>query len=172
MGNTTTSQHIPSFLISESQGSNSQFSQNAHNDIRIQGSHLSNSTNASRSAPLPGNNVYLDGTNDHENENDEVSESELTGDSSELKSKSDKVNTEKHKESTEISKEINDEHKEESKDEFDESLDDKVQDTVGVVVLDADGNVAASVSSGGIALKQVRFLEIILFRCLFIYFTV
>ena len=33
--------------------------------------------------------------------------------------------------------------------------DDGVQDTVGVVVLDGDGNVAASVSSGGIALKQV-----------------
>merc|ERR1719233_2504818 len=32
--------------------------------------------------------------------------------------------------------------------------DDCVQDTVGVVVLDRDGNVAASVSSGGIALKQ------------------
>jgi len=36
----------------------------------------------------------------------------------------------------------------------DDDLDDKVTDTVGVVVLDCSGKVAASVSSGGIALKQ------------------
>ena len=34
------------------------------------------------------------------------------------------------------------------------SLDDGVTDTVGVVVMDASGNVASTVSSGGIALKQ------------------
>lgn len=33
-------------------------------------------------------------------------------------------------------------------------LDDRVTDTVGVVVLDSSGNVASTVSSGGIALKQ------------------
>merc|ERR1719471_2347623 len=35
-----------------------------------------------------------------------------------------------------------------------EEEDDKVQDTVGVVVLDRSGRVASTVSSGGIALKQ------------------
>ncbi len=35
-----------------------------------------------------------------------------------------------------------------------ESLDDRVTDTVGVVVMDVQGNVASTVSSGGIALKQ------------------
>ena len=34
------------------------------------------------------------------------------------------------------------------------SLDDSVTDTVGVVVMDSSGNVASTVSSGGIALKQ------------------
>jgi len=34
------------------------------------------------------------------------------------------------------------------------SMDDAVTDTVGVVVMDASGNVASTVSSGGIALKQ------------------
>ena len=34
------------------------------------------------------------------------------------------------------------------------TVDDKVQDTVGVVVLDRTGRVAGTVSSGGIALKQ------------------
>ena len=34
------------------------------------------------------------------------------------------------------------------------SLDDGVTDTVGVVVMDPLGNVASTVSSGGIALKQ------------------
>ena len=34
------------------------------------------------------------------------------------------------------------------------SMDDGVTDTVGVVVMDASGNVASTVSSGGIALKQ------------------
>ena len=36
----------------------------------------------------------------------------------------------------------------------DEVVDDKVHDTVGVVVLDRSGQVASTVSSGGIALKQ------------------
>lgn len=36
----------------------------------------------------------------------------------------------------------------------DDVVDDKVQDTVGVVVLDRSGQVASTVSSGGIALKQ------------------
>ena len=34
------------------------------------------------------------------------------------------------------------------------SMDDGVTDTVGVVVMDSTGNVASTVSSGGIALKQ------------------
>ena len=34
------------------------------------------------------------------------------------------------------------------------SMDDSVTDTVGVVVMDSTGNVASTVSSGGIALKQ------------------
>lgn len=33
-------------------------------------------------------------------------------------------------------------------------MDDAVTDTVGVVVMDSSGNVASTVSSGGIALKQ------------------
>ena len=33
-------------------------------------------------------------------------------------------------------------------------MDDSVTDTVGVVVMDSTGNVASTVSSGGIALKQ------------------
>ena len=33
-------------------------------------------------------------------------------------------------------------------------MDDGVTDTVGVVVMDSTGNVASTVSSGGIALKQ------------------
>ena len=41
-----------------------------------------------------------------------------------------------------------------SDDEDEEDVDDKVQDTVGVVVLDRAGRVAGTVSSGGIALKQ------------------
>merc|ERR1711874_882467 len=41
-----------------------------------------------------------------------------------------------------------------SDDEEEEDVDDKVQDTVGVVVLDRAGRVAGTVSSGGIALKQ------------------
>ena len=142
--------------MSESPGSNSQISQNAHNEKRLQTSHLSRSTNASKSLSLPSNNVYLDGADDHENECDEISDKELTSDNSEFNPKTDEVNTEFPNKSTVTNKEICNEHKKETSDDFDESLDDKVQDTVGVVVLDADGNVAASVSSGGIALKQVR----------------
>jgi len=154
LGNASTTQHIPSFLMSESPGSNSQISQNAHNEKRLQTSHLSRSTNASKSLSLPSNNVYLDGADDHENECDEISDKELTSDNSEFNPKTDEVNTEFPNKSTVTNKEICNEHKKETSDDFDESLDDKVQDTVGVVVLDADGNVAASVSSGGIALKQ------------------
>ena len=36
------------------------------------------------------------------------------------------------------------------------SMDDGVTDTVGVVVMDSTGNVASTVSSGGIALKQMK----------------
>ncbi len=43
---------------------------------------------------------------------------------------------------------------EEMDEEVDSLLDDRVTDTVGVVVMDQDGNVASTVSSGGIALKQ------------------
>ena len=48
------------------------------------------------------------------------------------------------------------EEEKEQEDEEDEEdvVDDKVQDTVGVVVLDRTGRVAGTVSSGGIALKQ------------------
>ena len=39
-------------------------------------------------------------------------------------------------------------------DDDDDVVDDHVHDTVGVVVLDRTGQVASTVSSGGIALKQ------------------
>ena len=114
---------------------------------------------------LPNKNVYLDGTvdNDHDyqNDNDQDDKNDLNVNSDDSLNDSDGENYNDHEcESETVNENDNNDVKDDNtaKDNEDESrpdCDDQVHDTVGVVILDSEGNVAASVSSGGIALKQV-----------------